>query len=268
MLAVVTEFLQSGSIVPDINNTFIALIPKMKNALKLTDFRLISLCNVLYKIIAKLLSNRLKLWISQYIRTISYLVLVNSVPSDPVIPSRGLRPDENRLLQDPLSPLLFVICIEALSNRFHQLEVSGNMEDIPFGGGNIRDSHLFFADDCLLFYRATLEAWEYVRSVLTKYEEILGQKLNVEKMSFFFSKHTSDGVKDLLKATIGVQEIKAYEKYLRLRIVIGRSKTESLLFMVDMVRDRTQNWKNRFLSYAGREALIKSILQAIPTYSM
>lgn len=44
----------------DLNFTYIALIPKTKNPTKVTEFRLISLCNVMYKIISKVIANRLK----------------------------------------------------------------------------------------------------------------------------------------------------------------------------------------------------------------
>ena len=45
---------------PDLNKTFIVLIPKVKNAECITQFRAISLCNVSYKIMSKALANKLK----------------------------------------------------------------------------------------------------------------------------------------------------------------------------------------------------------------
>lgn len=44
----------------DVNSTFIALIPKMLKAKSFANFKLISLCNFLYKIIAKVMANRLR----------------------------------------------------------------------------------------------------------------------------------------------------------------------------------------------------------------
>ncbi|KAG7556536.1 Reverse transcriptase domain [Arabidopsis suecica] len=68
VLKAVREFFLSGQLLKQWNNTAITLIPKKPNADKITDFRPISCCNVLYKVISKILARRLEhlltLWIS------------------------------------------------------------------------------------------------------------------------------------------------------------------------------------------------------------
>ena len=56
----VLNALNSGVMPSGLNETFICLIPKVKSPQKITKFRPISLCNVIYKIIYKVLANRLK----------------------------------------------------------------------------------------------------------------------------------------------------------------------------------------------------------------
>ena len=60
-------FLNSGTLPNSLNHTFITLIPKTKNPENVTEYRPISLCNVLYKIFSKVLANRLKRVLPQII---------------------------------------------------------------------------------------------------------------------------------------------------------------------------------------------------------
>ena len=56
----VLQTLRTGVMPDGLNETFICLIPKVDCPQKITEFRPISLCNVVYKIVSKVLANRLK----------------------------------------------------------------------------------------------------------------------------------------------------------------------------------------------------------------
>lgn len=62
--AMVLQALNWGIVLESINTTFIILIPKIKNPKKFFDFRPISLCNVIYKLIVKVVANHLKMFLS------------------------------------------------------------------------------------------------------------------------------------------------------------------------------------------------------------
>lgn len=58
------------------------------------------------------------------------------------------------------------------------------------------------------------------------------------------------------------------EKYLGLLMVITRSKKEVFGYVRDRIKSKLENWKERLLSSAGREVLLKAIIMAIPIYLM
>ena len=55
----ITEFFTNGKLLKELNETFITLIPEKQNPVQTNQFRPINLCSTLYKIIAKILINRL-----------------------------------------------------------------------------------------------------------------------------------------------------------------------------------------------------------------
>ena len=66
-MQMVEEARRKGKVTRALNSTFIVLIPKKDKANKFEDFRPISLCNTLYKIISKTIAERLKHILSGYI---------------------------------------------------------------------------------------------------------------------------------------------------------------------------------------------------------
>jgi hypothetical protein len=100
------------------------------------------------------------------------------------------------------------------------------------------------------------------------YERGSGQRLNKEKTSLFFSRNTEQGIRERIIQLAGVPDSQRYDTYLGLPALVGRSRIREFQGIKDRVHKRVSDWKTKFLSQAGKEVLIKAVVQAIPTYSM
>ncbi|XP_035547372.1 uncharacterized protein LOC118348908 [Juglans regia] len=194
--------------------------------------------------------------------SVSYSVLVNGEPQEKFAPSRGLRQG------NPLSPYLFILCAEGLSSLLKHAEACGNLTPVTIGRGPIKVSHLFFADDSLLFCQTKYEEINCVLKILELYEKGSGQVINKDKSAIFFSKNTTLMTQQQIKSLAGVQSTSNFEKYLGLPSLVGRKKIASFHSLIDRTWSRVSNWRTKFLSAAGKEILLKAVLQAIPTYAM
>ena len=94
------------------------------------------------------------------------------------------------------------------------------------------------------------------------------QQINKAKTMVFFSKSTKEDRRDSIKNMLGVTEVRHYEKYLGLPSLVGRNKKSSFNYINESVCRKLQGWEKKLLSQAGREVLIKAVVQAIPTYTM
>jgi hypothetical protein len=196
------------------------------------------------------------------VRTITYSILINGQPYGLITPSRGLRQG------DPLSPYFFILCAEGLSSLLQHAERNRLITGLPIVRGGLRLNHLFFADDSLLFCKANFNEWTNIQDILSVYEKASGQKLNREKTFIFFNRNTRVETKSYILGIARVNSTTQFEKYLGLPALIGRSKTAAFSGLQGRIWGRMHGWKEKFLSQAGKEVLLKAIIQAIPTYTM
>ena len=249
------------------------LIPKVPNPEFIRDFRPISLCNVIYKLITKSIVNRIKpvmstiispnqcsfvpgrlssnniivaqevihtmktmkgkngfmavkidlekaydrinwefainclrevgipesliFLIQECISSPSMQLLWNGSKSNVFNPSRGIRQG------DPLSPFLFVICMEKLAHLIQSNISSGNWRPIRLNKGGPPLSHLFFADDLIIFAEARLDQVQVIKDCLNAFCDASGQKINEGKTRVFFSRNINHNIKSQLSHSLG-----------------------------------------------------------------
>ena len=84
-------------------------------------------------------------WILECIKSVTYSILVNGEAKDHIIPTRGIRQG------DPLSPYLFLLCSKGLNGLIQHAVDEGEVEGVSLCRNGPKISHLFFADDSILF---------------------------------------------------------------------------------------------------------------------
>ncbi|XP_028092165.1 uncharacterized protein LOC114292410 [Camellia sinensis] len=193
---------------------------------------------------------------------VEFSVFVNGEKRTSFTPSCGLRQG------DPLSPYLFLLVADVLSTLLHQSLLSNAISGIRMRRTCPPLSHLFFADDAIIFFKAEHSEGLHILDILRVYSEASGQILNFDKSGALFSANTSVSARQALCLLLGVSEANPKAKYLGLPASWGKSKTEAYSFLLEKALLKLQGWKSNLLSPASRETLIKAVVQAIPSYAM
>ena len=86
-----------------------------------------------------------------------------------------------------------------------------------------------------------------------------GNNLIGIRLLYFFSKNTPRPIQEEIKRRFGAPVIRQHEKYLGLPSLVGRSKRNTFNDLKDKLGNKLSGWKEKLLSSAGKEILIKSV---------
>ncbi|GAU14651.1 hypothetical protein TSUD_97150 [Trifolium subterraneum] len=286
-----STWLERGYFPTSLNETNICLIPKCDNPTSMKDLRPISLCNVLYKMISKVLANRLKCCLDKCVSQEQSAfvegrsILDNALIATEVIHALKRKTKGRRgelALKIDISKAYDKVdwgFLRGVMTRMGFTDVwirwvmmcvvgRGDLHGVRICRGALEVSHLLFADDCFLFCRASVAEVNELMRILHTYETASGQEVNLVKSEVFISRNMSQAAKEDLSRILGVKLVLGMGIYLGLPSMVGRSKKTIFSYIKDRIWRRINSWRGRALSKAGKEIMIKSVLQAIPSYVM
>jgi hypothetical protein len=111
-----------------------------------------------------------------------------------------------------------------VTSLIRQAELDGHISGVATYRRGLKVSHLLFADDSLLFCKATISNSTKIMEILSLYEHSLGQKINREKSAIFFSSNTPQPTRDVIYQFEGTHASNQFWKYLGLPALVGRGK--------------------------------------------
>lgn len=318
VVGMIKRFFTTGYILKELNQTLISLIPKTTCPTTFKEFRPISLCNVAYKAISKILvlrmqgmikemispnqnafikgrlisdiifltakmmdfihkgKNKKSFWcavkidfikaydrvkwcflekvlkrmlfpdhliqlIMQCVSTIQYSLLFNGQKTRSFTPQRGLRQG------DPLSPYLFILCMNVLFVLIHRAEESNNIKGILFNRLGLMISHLMYADDLVLFFKADHDSCLFISRLLNGFCDKASLEINRDKSFLVFSPNTLDDLRTEMAALFNLGWQHKLGKYLGVFIDDHKDCKLNYQLLLDKWSSRLAGWKGKLL---------------------
>lgn len=154
------------------------------------------------------------------ISTGSMSLLWNGERSSSFAMTRGVRQG------DPISPYIFVFCLERVGHLIDKAVLSGRWKPIQVARGGPKLSHLFFADDILLFAEVSQSQLLMVKKCLDLFCGASGQRVSLSKSKLFFSHNVRGQLEELLNRESGIPSTRHLGLYLGIPIFHERIKND------------------------------------------
>lgn len=196
-------------------------------------------------------------WITILLSSASTKVLVNGKAGRRIAHARGLRQ------RDPISPMLFVIVMEALNSLF--TEADRRLVLTPLLGQVIAHRASLYADDLVLLVAPNTNDLRSVLQILQLFAGASGLVTNVDKcvaMPIRFSAEVMLEVQQAFPCVVAQFPC----RYLGAPLSLSRLRRADEQPLVDAVAARLPTWKAGLLTHSGRVLLTRVTLSAIPVH--
>ncbi|KFK31800.1 hypothetical protein AALP_AA6G160500 [Arabis alpina] len=171
-------------------------------------------------------------WIKACVTGPTMNLLWNGEKSENIKPLRGIRQG------DPLSPYLFVLCLERLCLLIDHSISLKEWIPISLSCGGPKLSHICFADDLILFPEASVTQIRVIRRVLERFCVASGQKVSLEKSNIFFSSNVSRDLEKLISDESIIKSTRELGKYLGMPVLQKRINKETFGDILEKVSSR------------------------------
>ncbi|XP_068340430.1 uncharacterized protein [Pyrus communis] len=222
-----------------LNATHVVLIPKVSSPKNVNQFHPISLCNYSYKVLSKVMVNRLKPLLLTLISTAQNAFVAGGQIQDNIGIGHEI---------------------------FHFLKLRNTKR--KFELGVTLDMHKAYDHVKWDFLVVVMERLGFNIYLIDEYCSASGQQVNLHKSNVFFDRNVPASLVNELTGILGMDKVDDPREYLGVPTIWGRSKKCGLAYVKGRLFGKLQCWKKSTLSTARKEVLIKAVAQVIPAYPM
>ncbi|KAL2904550.1 LINE-1 retrotransposable element ORF2 protein [Bienertia sinuspersici] len=197
-------------------------------------------------------------WIMSCVRSAKYSIIINGYPHGYASFRRGLRQG------DPMSPLLFVVCMEYLSRLLMKMTTDTKFKFHP-RCKPMKLTHLCVADDLILCSKGDIESMRMMIKCFQAFSATSGLKANVSKTEFYTCGVPEEIVQQITHET-GFKRGTLPFRYLGVPICSKKISVGHCEQLLEKITSRIKIWSLKNISYAGRMQLINAVLLSIHQY--